>query len=190
MKFKHIFSARQAISIIGIILFFFLFSVKPQESFQVVRILALLILLFSVLGFCSESKRRYKILAPFKKNYFDSKKEEEIAQYFKRKNIIFNHHPELKVPKPFWLFTIPFVNIRLEPDFFLPEFDVFVEYGGMIDDPDYKKNEYDRKKKLYLDNSLDLISLYPKNMDNLDFLFTSKLLDVIKEREGNIRKYR
>ena len=60
----------------------------------------------------------------------------------------------------------------------------------MINDPEYKKNSYDRKKKLYKDNALDFISLYPKNMNNLDFVFTSKLLDLIKEREGNLRKYR
>ena len=42
-------------------------------------------------------------------------------------------------------------------------------------------------KKLYKDNGLDLISLYPKNLKNLDFAFTSKLLDIIKEREGNDR---
>ncbi len=54
----------------------------------------------------------------------------------------------------------------------------------------HKKNSYDRKKKLYKDNSLDLISLYPRNINNLDFVFTSKLLDLIKEREGNLRKYR
>lgn len=190
MKFTNTFSARQITSIFFIIIALFLFSIKPEDAFESIRILASFIILLSVLQFWTESIRRYKILVPYKKNNYDSPAEEKIAGYFKRKNIIYHHHPEIKVPKTFWIFTIPFVNLRLEPDFFLPEFNVFVEYWGMIDDPEYKKNSYDRKKKLYKDNSLDFISLYPKNMDNLDFVFTSKLLDLIKEREGNLRKYR
>lgn len=190
MKFTNIFSTKQIASIVFIIIAFFLFSVNPQEAYSTLRGLALFIILLSVLNFWNESVRRYKILIPYKKNNYDSKAEEKIADYFKRKNIIYHHHPEIKVPKPFWILTIPFINVKLEPDFFLPEFDVFVEYWGRIDDPEYKKNSYDRKKKLYKDNVLDFISLYPKNMDNLDFVFTSKLLDLIKEREGNLRKYR
>ena len=190
MKFTNTFSAKQIASIFFIIIALFLFSVKPEDAYKSIRVLALFIILLSVLQFWNESVRRYKILVPYKKNNYDSQAEEKIANYFKRKNIIYNHHPEIKVPKPFWIFTIPFVSLRLEPDFFLPEFDVFVEYWGMIDDPEYKKNSYDRKKKLYKDNALNFISLYPKNMDNLDFVFTRRLLDLIKEREGNLRKYR
>ncbi len=192
MKFKNWFSTKQIGSIFFILIGLYLFSVKPAGAFETLRFFAILMIVLSVLQFWNESVRRYKILVPYKKNNYDSKAEEKIAAYFKRKNIIYNHHPEIKVPKPFWIFTIPFVNIKLEPDFFLPEFDVFVEYWGMIDDPEYKKNSYDRKKKLYKDNVLDFISLYPKNLDydKLDFVFTSRLLDLIKEREGNLRKYR
>jgi len=190
MKFTNWFSTKQIGSIFFILIGFFLFSVKPAEAFETLRVFAILMIVLSVLHFWNESVRRYKILVPYKKNNYDSKPEEKIAAYFKRKNIIYNHHPEIKVPKPFWIFQIPFVNIKLEPDFFLPEFDVFVEYWGMIDNPEYKKKNYDRKKKLYKDNILDFISLYPKNLNNLDFVFTSKLLDLIKEREGNLRKYR
>ena len=78
----------------------------------------------------------------------------------------------------------------MEPDFYLPEFNVFVEYWGLIDDAKYKKEKYDFKKKMYTLNDLDFISLYPKNLKNLDFVFTSKLLDLIKKREGNLRKWR
>lgn len=190
MRFVRIFSARQSLSIILIIFCLFIFSVKPQDSYVFLRRFAIFIIFISVIAFWDESIKRYKILVPYKKNNYDSKAEEKIAAYFKRKNIIFNHHPEIKVPKPFWIFTIPFVNIKLEPDFFLPEFNVFVEYWGMMDDSEYKKNSYDRKKKLYKDNLLDFISLYPRNLNNLDFVFTSKLLDLIKERDGNLRKYR
>lgn len=192
MEFKNRFSTRQIGSIFLILIGIFLLSIKPEEAFSTLRICVLFLIVIAVLQFWNESAKRYKILTPYKKNKYDSNKEEEIAKYFKRKNIIYHHHPEIKVPKPFWIFTIPFVYIKLEPDFFLPEFDVFVEYWGMIDDPEYKAHSYDRKKKLYNENAIDFISLYPNNMgfDKLDYAFTSKLLDVIKEREGNLRKYR
>ena len=190
MKFKNIFSTKQFISIILIILTFLLFLVKTEDSYETIRSIAIIVIILSVLQFWNEAVKKYKILVPFKKNNYDSQAEKKIADYFKRKNIIYHHHPEIKVPKPLWMFTVPFVNIKLEPDFFLPEFDVYVEYWGLINNSEYKKNSYDKKKKLYIDNAVDFISLYPKNMDNLDFVFTSKLLDIIKEREGYIRKYR
>ncbi|MFH1399722.1 MAG: hypothetical protein ABIG95_06460 [Candidatus Woesearchaeota archaeon] len=190
MKFTNTFSTKQIRSVFWIITALILFTVEPGEAYGALRTVALFIIVISVLEFWYESIKRYKILVPYKKNKYDSNAEEKIAAYFKRKNIIFHHHPEIRVPKTIWIFSIPFINIRIEPDFFLPEFDVFVEYWGRIDDPEYKKKSYDPKKRLYKDNVLDLISLYPKNMDNLDFVFTSKLLDLIKEKEGNLRRYR
>lgn len=145
MKFKNWFSTKQIGSIFFIVVGLFLFSVKPDESFETLRFFVIMIIVLSILQFWNESVRRYKILVPYKKNRYNSGAEEKIAAYFKRKNIIYNHHPEIKVPKPFWIFTIPFVNIKLEPDFFLPEFDVFVGYWRLIDDSDYKKNNYDKK---------------------------------------------
>ncbi|MDD5086711.1 MAG: hypothetical protein PHV16_03070 [Candidatus Nanoarchaeia archaeon] len=190
MKFKNTFSTKQASSIFFIIIGFFLLSVKPQEAYGLLRMISILIIILSVYFFWNESVRRYKILVPYKKNNYDSKAEKEIAAYFKRKNIIYNHHPNIKVPKTFWIFTLPFLNITLEPDFFLPEFNVFIEYWGLIENKDYKEKSYKFKKKLYKENDLELISLYPKNIKNLDFDFTSKLLEIMKEREGNSRVWR
>ena len=189
MKFESMISTKQYYSIVFLIIGILLLSVELQNSLYVLRIVALTIIIFSVLAFWEESARRYKILTPYKQNNYDSKAERKIADYFKRKNIIFYHNSEIKVPKPFWIFSIPFVNLKLKPDFFLPEFNAYVEYWGLIDDPEYKKNSYDFKKKLYMDNNLSLVSLYPKNIENLDWVFTLKLLDVIKKREGN-RRYR
>lgn len=192
MKFKTHFSTKQVHSMFLFLVGMLLLYIRLEDAYRIIRGLALIIIVVSLIQFWNEAAIRYKILTPYKKNNYDSNAEEKIAEYFKRKNIIYHHHPEIKVPKTLWIFSIPFINIKLEPDFFLPEFNVFVEYWGMIDDPEYKKNSYDRKKKLYKDNAIYFISLYPKNLenDNLDFAFTSKLLDIIKEREGNLRKYR
>ncbi|MBW2995780.1 hypothetical protein KY332_00610 [Candidatus Woesearchaeota archaeon] len=144
----------------------------------------------SVNNFSYECIRKRKIVNRFEKNYYDSEGEKKIAAYFKRKNVAFKHHPTVKVDVVKYGLTIPFKRLKIEPDFYLPEFDVYVEYWGMINNPVYKKEQYDKKKKLYGDNDLDLLSLYPKNLNNLDFTFTSKLLEIFKKREGIQRKYR
>lgn len=191
MKFIRPFSTKQIYSLFLIAGAFIIFLVKPNEAYVTLRIIATIMIISSTIRFWDESIKRYKIIFPYKKNYYDSKAERKIASYFKRKNIIYHHHPTIKVPKCVWLFCVPFKDIKLEPDFFLPEFDIFVEYWGRIEDPEYKKNNYKKKMKLYKENSIDVLSLYPQNLSkNLDFVFTSKLLDIIKEKEGNLRKRR
>jgi hypothetical protein len=80
----------------------------------------------------------------------------------------------------------------LDGEVYLPEFEVFVEYWGLIDDENYKKNSYDFKKKLYKENCVEVIDLYPKNLqeNHLDWAFTSKLLEIFKRREGIDRAWR
>lgn len=165
-------------------------TIHIDDAAKTLRILSIVIIILSTITFWQEATRRYKILFPFKKNKYDSKQEQQIAEYFKRKDIIFEHHPRLKIPKTLWVFDIPFSKINIEPDFYLPEFDIYVEFWGRIDDPEYKKNSYDRKKKAYEDNSINFLSIYPKNLNNLDFVFTSKLLEVIKKRNGDQRNHR
>lgn len=189
MKFKNKFSNKQNESIFWIIVGFIALFVTINSN--VIKGIGLFIIGISILNLIDESIKRYKIIHPYKTNRYDSQAEEKIANYFQRKNIIYYHHPQLKLPKLFLRFlNIPFLNFRLEPDFFLPEFNVFVEYWGLIDNKEYKEKNYDFKKEIYKNNSIDLISLYPKNLENLDYDFTSRLLEVIKEREGNSRIWR
>ena len=43
----------------------------------------------------------------------------------------------------------------------------------------------DRKKmKHYQENSIDIISLYPKNLKNIDWDFTQKFFSLIRDKEG------
>ncbi len=145
----------------------------------------------SIGEFWFDTKRKKKIAQRFQKNFYSSDSEKIIADYFKRKNIAYEHQPSVKVDKLYLNhFNIPFSKITIEPDFYLPEFDVYVEYWGMIDDPKYKEEQYKRKKKLYEDNNLDLLSLYPKNLGNFDWDFTMKLLEIFKKRQGLEQKYR
>ena len=61
----------------------------------------------------------------------------------------------------------------IRPDFYLPEFDVYIEYWGM-DTIDYKIGMF-KKKKVYQMTAKKLISLYPDDCRNLDCVMREKL---------------
>lgn len=61
----------------------------------------------------------------------------------------------------------------IRPDFYLPEFDVYIEYWGM-DTADYKIGML-KKQKLYQQQGKRLISLYPKDKHSMQQLLMSKL---------------
>jgi hypothetical protein len=188
MEFTSRFSTKQftAIALIIIAVCCIIF-VKPENAYVALIMITIAVIVGAFVLIYSEAKIRYKILSvQHQRKKFDSEQENKIAKYFERKNIIYEIHPKITLRK-FWRGIISISTITIEPDFFLPEFNIYVEYWGLIENPEYKKNSYDRKKKLYEENDIDFISLYPKNLDNLDFVFTSKLLDSIKRREGNLR---
>ncbi len=67
----------------------------------------------------------------------------------------------------------------VRPDFYLPEFDVYIEYWGM-DTIDYKIGML-TKQKLYQQESKRLISLYPEDKNNLDAALGNKLKKLCSE---------
>ena len=69
-------------------------------------------------------------------------------------------------------------DFRMRPDFYLPEFDVYIEYWGM-NTPEYVAN-MKKKKFLYQRERKKLISLYPADMDNLDGVLRQKLSRYIR----------
>ncbi|MCW4048325.1 MAG: hypothetical protein NWE89_01180 [Candidatus Bathyarchaeota archaeon] len=76
---------------------------------------------------------------------------------------------------------------KIHPDFYLPDYDVFVEYWGLVDADDPKvKNSYIRsmrwKMAQYHSKKQKFISIYPRNLDNLDWVFMKKF-----EKETGIK---
>ena len=69
-------------------------------------------------------------------------------------------------------------DYAVRPDFYLPEFDVYIEYWGM-DTIDYKIGML-KKLKLYQQQGKKLISLYPEDKNNLDIILKSKLSKYIQ----------
>jgi hypothetical protein len=64
-------------------------------------------------------------------------------------------------------------GLAIRPDFYLPEFDVYVEYWGM-DTADYKIGML-KKQKLYQQQGKKLISLYPEDKPRLKQTLLDKL---------------
>lgn len=64
-------------------------------------------------------------------------------------------------------------EFQIRPDFYLPEMDVYIEYWG-LDTPQYKMSMY-KKQMLYQQEGKRLVSVYPKDLPELNRLLISKL---------------
>jgi hypothetical protein len=64
-------------------------------------------------------------------------------------------------------------------DFYLPEYDCYLEYWGLDGDTDYEKRK-EIKIKAYKDLNLRLVSIYQEDLKNLDAL----LKEITSEYEG------
>lgn len=66
------------------------------------------------------------------------------------------------------------------PDFYLPDYDLYVEYWGMVDTEDESNRaDYVRSMKWkmarYNENKIKFVSIYPKDLGDLDGIFRAKL---------------
>lgn len=66
-------------------------------------------------------------------------------------------------------------------DFYLPDYDVYIEFWGISNDKNYE--HYKRwKENNYTENIVPLISLYPSDLKNLRDRLTVKLADFCKDK--------
>ncbi len=106
-----------------------------------------------------------------------SRAEEQIANYFDSIGLRYQYEKEIETG--IWIFT----EKVSAPDFYLPDYDVYVEYWGMVNvDNNYDRNKYQRAMKYkmarYYDLGIKFISIYPDNMKNLDWIFRKKFKKV------------
>ncbi len=71
------------------------------------------------------------------------------------------------------------------PDFYLPDYDVYIEYWGMVDTADGKdRKEYVKgmewKTAKYRKNGIRFISIYPDEIEKLDSVFARKLKEATR----------
>ncbi len=104
--------------------------------------------------------------------------ERKIADYFTKSNINYVYEREAKTKGIFFDSKIS------SPDFYLPDYDVYVEYWGLVDVGDYEtRKRYEKKMRWkmaqYHENKIKFISIYPSNMENLDWIFRKKFKEVM-----------
>ncbi|HWH79972.1 MAG TPA: hypothetical protein VNT76_21470 [Candidatus Binatus sp.] len=106
-----------------------------------------------------------------------SRAEQRIAEYFDKIGLRYEYERELKAG--IWIFTEKVSS----PDFYLPDYDVYVEYWGMLNvDSNYDRSKYTRAMKYkmarYHELGIKFISIYPDNLNNLDWIFRKKFKKV------------
>jgi hypothetical protein len=103
--------------------------------------------------------------------------ERRIADYFEKNNINYVYEQEARGKSLFFDYKIS------SPDFYLPDYDVYVEYWGLVKADDsgtrakYVRN-MKRKMAIYYRNNIKFISIYPDNLENLDWIFRRKFKKV------------
>lgn len=102
-----------------------------------------------------------------------SKKEKIIADYFYKQNINYVYEKILYVSFFFWLFK---KKISV-PDFYLPDYDIYVEYFWLMDHKQYRLKNNFKISQYYL-YWVKFISLYPYDLKDLDYNFKRKLYDL------------
>jgi hypothetical protein len=97
-----------------------------------------------------------------------SRGEQQIADYFTRSGVRYAY--EWKAQTNAIIFKRTFAH----PDFYLPDYNVYVEYWGLLG----ATKDYERvmkwKMAQYHQNKIKFISLYRDNLRNLDWIFRAK----------------
>ena len=138
----------------------------------IIFVIFLLAFLILALG-SQELKKEYGVKSVTEKGEeVKSIGERRIADYFSKNNINYVYEQEAKGRVLFFEYKIS------SPDFYLPDYDVYVEYWGLVNADDrWTRDEYvrnmKRKMAIYYQNSIKFISIYPRNLKNLDWIFRS-----------------
>jgi hypothetical protein len=102
-----------------------------------------------------------------------SRAEKQIADYFAHNGIRYVYERKAQTN------AIIFKRTFAHPDFYLPDYNVYVEYWGLLG----ASKEYERimkwKMAQYHQNKIRFISLYHDNLRNLDWIFRAKFKKVV-----------
>ena len=108
-----------------------------------------------------------------------SRSEKMIADYLTRNSIAY-HYEATAMTNDWFIFKSKISR----PDFFLPQYNLVVEYWGLVDSPDSRlRARYIRSMKWkmaqYRNNNIGFVSLYPSNLSDLDYHFRRKFRGVM-----------
>ncbi len=94
--------------------------------------------------------------------------ERRIADWLSGEQIVYRYDERIRIIDGY----------AIRPDFYLPEFDVYLEYWGM-NTTDYKIGML-KKKKLYQQQGKRLVSIYPEDCADLNKIIRRKLAKYIR----------
>lgn len=77
-----------------------------------------------------------------------------------------------------------FFRFFLLADFYLPKFDVYIEFFGNYENPD-RNQEYKEKKRIYKENNIPCIYIWPNNLGIFNWIFKERLRAVFMEQKRN-----
>jgi DNA-directed RNA polymerase subunit RPC12/RpoP len=100
--------------------------------------------------------------------FVQSDGERRIAEWLTAKELTYRYDERIRIIE----------GLAVRPDFYLPEFDVYIEYWGM-DTADYLAGMY-RKKKLYAETGKKLISIYRADKPRLGEILQAKLAKYLR----------
>ena len=102
----------------------------------------------------------------------ESEREGRIARYFAENGILYVH--EAVAPRD----PSVFKRILAKPDFYLPDFGVYVEYWGMAHaGPEYVE-QMRRRMAAYNRHNIRFISIFPEDLGKLGLVFRSRFREV------------
>ena len=77
-----------------------------------------------------------------------------------------------------------------EADFYLPEFGLYVEFFGQWNVSEDHKKRYREKKRVYQDNGIPCVYLYPENLAMLKYVFNNRARTALEKygtKNGQLR---
>jgi hypothetical protein len=102
-----------------------------------------------------------------------SKGEKKIADYFEESGIRYQYEIEARSRNSgHW-------RLFAKPDFYLPEYDLYVEFWGLAGTSEKYDNNIKEKAAKYHDNGIRFVSIFPENLGDLDASFKAKFRDVM-----------
>ena len=134
-----------------------------------ILIFGILILVAIILGLILRKKPKYGIETKTEKGeVVRSKKESILANYLKSKNIEYEYEREINVD-----------GKKMLTDFYLPKYDIYIEYWGLDKLENKTGKEYRKRKaekiELYDNSNLKLISIDENDLKDIDEVFPKKL---------------
>lgn len=70
-------------------------------------------------------------------------------------------------------------------DFYLKDYDVYLEFLGRWNNTSKDRETYRHKKKVFKHNNIPCVYLYPENLGIIEFSFQKRLIAVLKEHNKN-----